>query len=158
MNCRAASNKAFRQLGIPRRAFGRFEPGFFGISTTLYIRPHLEYAAQVCRPWLVKDQRLLERPQRWASKYVRGLWNTPYLHRLKILEGPSMRHHGLRGDLILVHAILHVDVHPLFRTAYVGCSEKPRGTPVQASTSIQSCELQEKLPLYSSVRQLEQLA
>ena len=53
-SCRAASNEAFKHLGILRRTLGRFKPYLSVILANLYIRSHMEYAAQVRSLWFFK--------------------------------------------------------------------------------------------------------
>jgi ribonuclease P/MRP protein subunit RPP40 len=110
--CRQANKKAFRQLGILRRAFGSFEPHLFSKLYSTYIRPHLEYAAQVCSPWLKRDKQLLEQPLRRATKFVRGYWNIPYPMRLRLLGIYSACYRRLRGDLIMMFHIIKNEDHP----------------------------------------------
>jgi hypothetical protein len=107
-----SSQKALRQLGLLRRVFGRFELVVFTRLYTTYIRPHVEYASQAWQPWLIRDKKLLELPQRKATKCIRGMYNLPYHQRLCALGLFSVSYRQLRGDMILVFQILTTENHP----------------------------------------------
>ena len=111
-NCKEANKKALKMLGLLKRAFGVFEPRVFHQLNAAYIRPHLEYAMQVCSPWLVLDKQLLEQPQRKATKLVRGHWNISYQARLLSLDVFSLSYRRIRGDLILTYRIVNNVQHP----------------------------------------------
>jgi ribonuclease P/MRP protein subunit RPP40 len=69
--------KANKVLGIIRKTFENF---FSDAVIKLYkflIRPRLEYAVQVWRPYLQKDIHLIEGVQRWATKLVAGTSGVP---------------------------------------------------------------------------------
>lgn len=110
--CKKAAHTANKHLGLLRRTFGHFDSGIIHILIATYIRPHLEYTVQVWSPWLKKDQRLLEQPQRRATKLVPGLRNVEYGKRLAVLNLYSVAYRRLRGDLILTYNILHTADHP----------------------------------------------
>ncbi|CAH8546386.1 unnamed protein product [Dicrocoelium dendriticum] len=101
-----ASNASIRNLGLLRRTFGRFDPSVFHQLLGAYIRPHVEYAIQVWQPWLRKDLSDLEKPQRRATKNVKGLGQLRYEDRLRSLGIFSGQYRRLRGDLILAYQIL----------------------------------------------------
>ncbi len=67
------------------------------------IRPHIEYAMQVCSPNLVTDADCLEQMQRLAMRLVNGFRRLPYEERLCRLGLHSVRRRYLRGDLIVVY-------------------------------------------------------
>ena len=79
-------NKANKILGVTRRTFEYMDPEIFGLIFKGLVRPHLEYAAPVWSPHLVKHKDLLENVQRRATKMVLGLSQLSYSERLKKLN------------------------------------------------------------------------
>ncbi len=84
-------------------------------NSTLYsalVRPHLEYAMQANCPYLEKDINHLERIQRAATRWVKGLRGLTYEERLQTLKLQPLEKIRLRNDLVLTHKILynHIDL------------------------------------------------
>ena len=71
------------------------------------IRPHLEYAAPIWSPHLIKQKEALENIQRRATRMVPGLSNMSYPERLEHLKLPTLAYRRTRGDMINVYKIIH---------------------------------------------------
>ncbi len=70
------------------------------------VRPHLEYANQANCPYLKKDIYHLERTQRAAMRWVKGLRDLSYEERLKELKLQSLEKRRIRVDLMLTRKII----------------------------------------------------
>ena len=101
-----AVNKANRILAITRRTFECINDDTFCMLFKGLVRPHLEYAAPVWSPHLVKHKQLLENVQRRATKLVPGLYQLSYPERLKKLKLPTLAYRRARGDMIQMYKLL----------------------------------------------------
>ena len=99
-------NKANRVLAITRRTFECLDDEIFKMIFKGLVRPHLEYAAPVWSPHLIKHKELIENVQRRATKLVPGLNQLPYPDRLKKLKLPTLAYRRVRGDMIQAYKLL----------------------------------------------------
>ena len=100
-------NKANSILGITKRTFAWMDKTTFCLIFKGLVRPHLEYAAPVWSPHLIKHKEALENVQRRATKLVPGLSHMSYAERLESLKLPTLAYRRTRGDMISAFKIVH---------------------------------------------------
>jgi hypothetical protein len=107
--CAKAANKAMSTMRRIKRAFNVITPSVFCRVYKAFVRPHLEYAIQVWRPWLKNDINMLSLVQRRCTKLVDGLYNSDFLTRESTLNLFPLPYRQVRGDLLLAFRIIRLD-------------------------------------------------
>ncbi len=89
-----------------KRSFAALIPCIF-LPLYNFIRPHLEYSIQATHPILCCYAEALEKVQKLAMKFVKGLRHVPYESALKQLRLFSLTHRRIRGALTVMLKITH---------------------------------------------------
>ena len=96
------TKKAKGALFVLRGAISSREANISIPLYCMYVRPHLEYCIQAFAPYLKKDVAVLEKVQRMATRWAKGMKGLAYEDRLAHLGLFSLARRRLRGDLIEV--------------------------------------------------------
>ncbi len=106
-NVVSAANKARRMLFYLKRSFAALTPSIFLPLYKTFIRPYLKFSIQATHPIICRDAKALEKVQKLALKFLKGLRHVPYEAALKQLRLFSRTHRRIRGDLIAMFKITH---------------------------------------------------
>jgi hypothetical protein len=105
-------NKTNSIIGVIRRTFEYLDLKTFRMLYVSLVRPHLEYANPVWKPYLKKHIDMIENIQRRATKLIPGFSDLSYEDRLRRLKLPSLSYRRSRGDMIEVYKIMRVKYDP----------------------------------------------
>ena len=72
-----------------------------------FVRPRLEYRAQVWHPHLAKDTSALEKVQKFGLRICSRNWNASYQELLDTFQLPSLENQGLYLSLSAFFIIIH---------------------------------------------------
>ncbi len=89
------------------RSFATQTPSIFLPLYEEFIHPHLEYAIQASSPVLSRDCQTLERVQKLAVKFVKGLRHVPYETAPQWLRLFSLIRRRICDDLICMYNIMY---------------------------------------------------
>ena len=98
--------KANQILGLIARTYDDKSPKNILQLYKSLVRPHIEYATQIWRPYKQGQINLIEGVQRRATRMIEGLGGVPYRQRLKRCNLISLEMRRLRSDLIQVFKII----------------------------------------------------
>ncbi len=110
-NVLTAANKARGMLYFIKRSFTCLTREIFLPLYRALVRPHLEYAIQAKCPYLKKDVNHIERIQRAATRWAKGIGDLSYEERLRELKLQSLEKRRIRNDLVLTHKIMFHQIH-----------------------------------------------
>ena len=94
-------------LGIIYHGFCHLTPTVLCMLYTSLVRPHLDYASIIWNRHLLKDIRMLDAVQQWATRMVPQLSGMTYVERLTFLNLPSRRK---RMDMTVTYKIFQGSV------------------------------------------------
>ena len=109
--CAESVKKANRVIGIIKRNFMNFDRSVIIKLYKSLVRPHLDYAIPVWRPYLKKDITLLENVQRRMTKLIPNLRHKTYEERLKELKLMTLEQRHIRQDLLTFYNIINKNMN-----------------------------------------------
>ncbi len=106
-NVVSAANEARRMMVNLKQSFAALIPSIFLPPYRIFIRPNLEYAIQASHLILSRDVEALEKVQKLALKFVKGLRHVQCEAALQQLRLFFLTHRRIRGDLISMFKITY---------------------------------------------------
>ena len=82
------------------------QQSMYSLYSTL-VRPHLEYAAPIWDPHLVKDVKKLETVQKFTMKMCSKQWDLGYQDLLELSQLPTLQNRRLYLKLCTLYKIIH---------------------------------------------------
>jgi ribonuclease P/MRP protein subunit RPP40 len=129
------------------------------------VRPILEYAIDLWRPFHKKDLKALEQVQRRFTKRVTGLYDVPYERRLQRLQIPSLWWRYMRGGIITLYKIMQDGYGgSSLRSYFTICANATRGHPMKLAVSYHRHEwarhtfFARVIPIWNSLPELTVMA
>ena len=108
MHTATATKKANQILGIVKKSYQIRDAVTISTLYKPMVRPHLEYANSIWRPFYKGDIKKVEAVKYRATKLIPELKDKPYDDRLKTLQLPSLTYRRKRGDMIQMYKIAQV--------------------------------------------------
>ena len=90
-----------------RRFYGNVDNHSLLELYSVLVRPHLEYAAPIWAPHLIKDTNKLENVQIFAIKMCLKQWNLGYQDLLDRSQFPTLKNHRLYLKFCTLYKIMH---------------------------------------------------
>ena len=117
-HCMQIAKSAYFRAKQIRIAFECKEIDFRLFLFKTYVRPILESNTQIWSPYQIRDINHIGNVQRHFTKRLPGLWNVPYIERMRRLELKSLETRRIINDIILFYKIIHqlidVDLNQFF--------------------------------------------
>ena len=104
--------KANSMMAIIRRTFRYMGEKLFLPLYKAMVRSHLDFAASVYSPMLVRDVEAIESVQRRATRLIPGFSELSYPERLRKLKLPTLGYRRARSDMIELYKMLSSKYDP----------------------------------------------
>ena len=130
-------SKAKQRASLIHRSFLSRDVATLKRAFVVYVRPLLEYSAQVWSPSLITLINEIEKVQKIFTKRLPGLLNLNYCERLQILKLKSLEHRRLIIDLVTCYNIIHNNITITRKNFFTfSTSTNLRGHPFRLSILI----------------------
>ena len=130
-------SKAKQRASLIHRSFLSRDVVTLKRAFVVYVRPLLEYSAQVWSPSLITLINEIEKVQKIFTERLPGLQNLNYCERLQILKLKSLEHRRLIIDLVTCYNIIHNNIIITRKNFFTfSTSTNLRGHPFRLSIPI----------------------